>query len=128
MLTEAYDDPTFHAILNQMDIVNPDDMPLVWSLRALGERDAARVYGPDATEFLLQVARDSDIPVAFYGGSERTPEALVAEVRRRYPQLKLVFTLSPPFRPLTGVEDEEITTQISDSGSRMVFVGLGCPK
>jgi N-acetylglucosaminyldiphosphoundecaprenol N-acetyl-beta-D-mannosaminyltransferase len=111
-----------------MDIVNPDGMPLVWSLRALGERDATRVYGPDATEFLLQAAQDSDIPVAFYGGSEQTLEILVAEVRRRYPQLKIVFTLSPPFRPLTDAEDEEITTQISNSGARMVFVGLGCPK
>jgi N-acetylglucosaminyldiphosphoundecaprenol N-acetyl-beta-D-mannosaminyltransferase len=128
MLMEAYDDPKFRATLNEMDIVNPDGMPLVWSLRALGERDATRVYGPDATEFLLQAAQDSDIPVAFYGGSEQTLEILVAEVRRRYPQLKIVFTLSPPFRPLTDAEDEEITTQISNSGARMVFVGLGCPK
>jgi N-acetylglucosaminyldiphosphoundecaprenol N-acetyl-beta-D-mannosaminyltransferase len=128
MLMEAHDDPTFHATLNQMDIVNPDGMPLVWSLRALGERGATRVYGPDATEFLLQVAQDSDIPVAFYGGNEQTVEALIAEVKRRYPKLKIVFTLSPPFRPLTDVEDEEITTQISDSGARMAFIGLGCPK
>ena len=128
MLMEAYDDPKFHTLLNQMDIVNPDGMPLVWSLRALGERDANRVYGPDATVFLLQVAQDEDIPVAFYGGSEQTLEVLVAEVRRRYPRLKIVYTLSPPFRALTAAEDEEITAQINSSGARMVFVGLGCPK
>lgn len=128
MLMEAYDDPKFHALLNQMDIVNPDGMPVVWSLRAIGEANAGRVYGPDATVFLLQAAEKADIPVAFYGGSEQTMEALVAEVRRRYPQLKIVFTLSPPFRPLTAAEDEEITAQIVNSGARMVFVGLGCPK
>ena len=128
MLMEAHDDPKLHALLNQMDIVNPDGMPVVWSLRALGERDATRVYGPDATVHLLQVAQDADIPVAFYGGSERTLETLLAEVRRRYPRLKIAFSLSPPFRPLTEAEDEEITAQICDSGARMVFVGLGCPK
>jgi N-acetylglucosaminyldiphosphoundecaprenol N-acetyl-beta-D-mannosaminyltransferase len=128
MLMEAHDDPKYRVTLNQMDIVNADGMPLVWSLHALGEPDATRVYGPDATVVLLQVAQDTDIPVAFYGGSEQTLEALVAEVRRRYPALKIVFTLSPPFRPLTEAEDEEITAQIANSGARMVFVGLGCPK
>lgn len=128
MLMEAHDDPSFHTLLNQMDIVNPDGMPLVWSLRALGEHDAGRVYGPDATVFLLQAAQDADIPVGFYGGSEQTLETLLAEVRRRYPKLKIVFALSPPFRALTEAEDAEITAQIVASGARMVFVGLGCPK
>jgi N-acetylglucosaminyldiphosphoundecaprenol N-acetyl-beta-D-mannosaminyltransferase len=79
-------------------------------------------------EFLLRVAQDSDIPVGFYGVSERTLEALVAEVQRRYPQLKVVFTISPPFRPLDKAEDEAVTRRISDSGAQMLFVGLGCPK
>jgi len=128
MLMEAHDDPEFHALLNRMDIVNPDGMPLVWSLRALGERDATRVYGPDATVFLLQVAQDNDIPVAFYGGTSETLAALIAEVRRRYPALRIVYSLSPPFRALTDAEDEAITADLCNSGARMVFVGLGCPK
>jgi len=128
MLMEAFDDSTFRATLNAMDILNPDGMPLIWSLRALGERHATRVDGPDATVVLLQAAQDADIPVAFYGGSQQTLEIFVAEVRHRYPQLKIAFTMSPPFRPLTAAEDEQITRQISDSGARMVFVGLGCPK
>lgn len=128
MLMEAHDDPSFHALLNQMDIVNPDGMPVVWMLRALGLKDATRVYGPDATVVLLQAAQDADIPVAFYGGSQQTIDALVAEVSRRYPRLKIVFTLSPPFRTLTQEEDNEITQQIINSEARMVFVGLGCPK
>jgi N-acetylglucosaminyldiphosphoundecaprenol N-acetyl-beta-D-mannosaminyltransferase len=62
--------------------------------------------------------------VAFYGGSEQTIESLVSEVRRRYPQLKIAFTMSPPFRALSPAEDEAITKQISESGAPMVFVGL----
>lgn len=128
MVMEAFDDSSFQANLNAADMVNPDGMPLVWSLRAMGERDATRVYGPDATDLLLRVAQESDIPVAFYGGSERTLETLVMEVRRRYPQLEIVFTMSPPFRSLDETEDEEVTMRISGSGARMLFVGLGCPK
>jgi N-acetylglucosaminyldiphosphoundecaprenol N-acetyl-beta-D-mannosaminyltransferase len=128
VVMEAFDDQSFRAKLNAADMVNPDGMPLVWALRAMGERDATRVYGPDATQVLLDAAQASAIPVAFYGGSDETLAKLIAEVRRRYPALQIVFTMSPPFRPLEVDEDEEITRRISNSGARVVFVGLGCPK
>jgi N-acetylglucosaminyldiphosphoundecaprenol N-acetyl-beta-D-mannosaminyltransferase len=128
VLMEAFDDSGFRAQLNRADLVNPDGMPLVWSLRAMGEGGATRVYGPDATEVLLQAAQDSGIPVGFYGGSESTLTTLVTNVRQRYPQLEIVFTMSPPFRSLDEAEDKEISDRISNSGARMLFVGLGCPK
>ncbi len=65
VLMEAFDDTSFRAELNAADIVNPDGMPLVWALRALGTSDASRVYGPDATQILLHAAQDSGIPVGF---------------------------------------------------------------
>jgi len=128
VLMEAFDDVGFRGKLNAADIVNPDGMPLVWALRAMGERDATRVYGPDATQLLLNTAQASAIPVGFYGGSDATLAKLIAEVQHRYPGLEIVFTMSPPFRPLQDEEDKEITQRISDSGARIVFVGLGCPK
>jgi len=128
VVMEAFDDSSFRAKLNAADMVNPDGMPLVWGLRAMGERDATRVYGPDATQVLLDAAQAEAIPVGFYGASEETLAKLIAEVRRRYPDLEIVFTMSPPFHPLEADEDEEITRRISNSGARMVFVGLGCPK
>jgi N-acetylglucosaminyldiphosphoundecaprenol N-acetyl-beta-D-mannosaminyltransferase len=128
VLMEAFDDVSFRAELNAADIVNPDGMPLVWALRALGNRDASRVYGPDATQILLHAAQDSGTPVGFYGGSEATLNKLIEEVRRECPELKIVFTMSPPFRSLEVEEDEKIVKRISDSGARMLFVGLGCPK
>src|SRR2546427_4566861 len=39
---EAHDDVFFKRIVNDADLVTPDGMPLVWGLRLLGARDAAR--------------------------------------------------------------------------------------
>ena len=128
MLMEAHDSATFRAKLITADKVNPDGMPLVWALRALGHRDASRVYGPDATEALLPAAQKSGIPIGFYGGSEATLAQLVSKVENRYPGIRIVFTMSPPFRPLSEAEDESTVKQIADSGARFLFVGLGCPK
>ena len=128
MLMEAHDSATFRAKLITADKVNPDGMPLVWALRALGHSDACRVYGPDATEALLPAAQKSGIPIGFYGGTEATLAQLIGKVENRYPGIRIVFTMSPPFRPLSEAEDESIVQQISDSGARLLFVGLGCPK
>jgi len=128
MLMEAHDTVGFRSDLNLADMVNPDGMPLVWALRALGHSNARRVYGPDATEALLGAAQRSGIPIGFYGGSEATLTKLVAEVEGQYPGIQVVFQMSPPFRPLSKAEDDNIVRQIANSGARWLFVGLGCPK
>lgn len=128
VIMEALDDPSFRAYLNQADMINPDGMPLVWALRALGERGASRVYGPDATVAMLKAAEDAGIPVGFYGGSQSALGKLIDFVRRQYPKLKIVFVESPPFRTLTTEEDQAAIERIADSGARLLFVGLGCPK
>jgi N-acetylglucosaminyldiphosphoundecaprenol N-acetyl-beta-D-mannosaminyltransferase len=128
VLMEAFDNPSFRAKLNAADMVNSDGMPLVWALRSMGESNATRVYGPDATQVLLDAAQHSGIPVGFYGGSEAALANLINEVQRRYPELVIAFSMSPPFRPLEPAEDEEITKRICESGARLLFVGLGCPK
>lgn len=128
VLMEAHDDLSLFAQLNSADVVNPDGMPLVWALRAMGESCASRVYGPDTTEALLREAEVARIPVGFYGGSESTLSMLMTVVRQRYPQLEIAFSMSPPFRALTVSEDEDVVREVAASGVRLLFVGLGCPK
>jgi N-acetylglucosaminyldiphosphoundecaprenol N-acetyl-beta-D-mannosaminyltransferase len=128
MVMEAFDDRAFREHLNRVDMVNPDGMPLVWALRALGVSSAERVYGPDATVAMLAIAEDAGIAVGFYGGRAEVLEALIHTVQRDYPRLKIVFRESPPFRRLTAEEDAAVVDRMRDSGVRLLFVGLGCPK
>jgi N-acetylglucosaminyldiphosphoundecaprenol N-acetyl-beta-D-mannosaminyltransferase len=128
MMMEAADDPAFLARLNAADMVNPDGMPVVWALRALGESGARRVCGPDAMIVMLQAAEKAGVPVGFYGGSQTVLDTLIATVRLRFPILKIVFAESPPFRALTSEQDAAAVDRIASSGTRVLFVGLGCPK
>lgn len=125
---EAYDDLEFRRIMNEADLVTPDGMPLVWGLRALGAKGATRVYGPDLTPVVLKAAEREGMPVGFYGGSPKTLAGLVGVVRNRFPKLEVAFAYSPPFRPLTAGEDEEVTRNINESGVRILFIGLNTPK
>jgi N-acetylglucosaminyldiphosphoundecaprenol N-acetyl-beta-D-mannosaminyltransferase len=125
---ESVDSNDFKAVMNGADLITPDGMPLVWALRALGYKEATRVYGPDLTPIVLEKAAVEKIPVGFYGGTPMVLETLVRRVQGMFPTLEVAFSYSPPFRPLTGAEDEEITRQINESGTRILFIGLNTPK
>jgi N-acetylglucosaminyldiphosphoundecaprenol N-acetyl-beta-D-mannosaminyltransferase len=125
---EAHDAPDYGAIMEAADLVTPDGMPLVWGLRLLGVGAATRVYGPDLTPIVCQLAAEQGIPVGFYGGTQDLLEELTARLRRRFPDLKVAYRASPPFRPLTPEEDLRTVEDLDRSGARILFVGLGTPK
>ncbi len=128
MVMEGVDDWSFRRLVNAADLVTPDGVPLVWALRWLGVPGATRVYGPTLTELLCRRAAAEGLPVGFYGGSPEVLEALVERLVDRHPGLQVTFRMSPPFRPLEPGEEAEVDRAILDSGCRVLFVGLGCPK
>ena len=128
MTMEGVDDPAFQRLVNDADLVTPDGMPLVWALRRLGVEGATRVYGPTLTLSVCELAAREAVPVGFYGGRQEAIERLVPNLRARFPDLRVTFAESPPFRALTPEEDEAVIDRIRASGARILFVGLGCPK
>jgi N-acetylglucosaminyldiphosphoundecaprenol N-acetyl-beta-D-mannosaminyltransferase len=125
---ESWDSRPFRDAMNGADLVTPDGMPLVWGLKFLGHPEASRVYGPDLTPIVLQMAADNAIPVGFFGATPQTLERLTAILLQRFPGLQIPYVWSPPFRPLTPAEDAEAVAAINNSGARILFIGLNTPK
>ena len=125
----AQEDPaTMDAVLGA-DLVVPDGQPLVWALRALGHRLADRVYGPDLMLRHCERAAERGTRIFLYGG--RNQGALVQltlNLRRRFPGLRVVGGVSPPFRDLDEEELDEVAAEINRSGADVVWVGIGVPK
>ena len=128
MVMEAFDAPDFQRLVNAADLVTSDGVPLVWALRWLGIPRAQRVYGPDLTPVVCREAARRGVPVGFYGGHPEVLEALTRELAARIPSLRIAFSHSPPFASLSAEEDAKLTAAVVDSGARVLFVGLGCPK
>ena len=128
MVMEAHDLAAFRRQVNAADLVTPDGVPLVWTLRLMGARGASRVYGPDLMLRVLAEAEREGLPVGFYGGTPEVLEILLQSLRGRFPDLRVAYGWSPPFRPLSAEEDERVTEEIHASGVRILFVGIGCPK
>ena len=128
VLMEAYDSSAYKKVINQADLVTPDGMPLVWMLRLKGAKGQTRVYGPTLMLYVLEMASREQIPVGFYGGNPDVLDVLINQMKSKYPNLKITYSYSPPFRVLSDKEDGEVCRQIQENGVRILFVGLGCPK
>jgi N-acetylglucosaminyldiphosphoundecaprenol N-acetyl-beta-D-mannosaminyltransferase len=128
MTMEAYDSVEFQRVVNEAFLVVPDGRPLVWALKALGVKKATQVRGTHLTTHLVESAAREGVPVGLYGGTPELLESLTRVLQERHPGLLVTCRIAPPFRPLTLDEDEAITREISESGARILFVGIGCPK
>lgn len=128
MVMETHDDPAFSQIVNSADLVTPDGVPLVWALRLMGVDEATRVYGPDLTLHVCEEAARQRIPIGLYGGTPESLEAFESFLTERFKGTQIGCKIAPPFRPLTPEEDAQYTRQINESGVRILFVGIGCPK
>jgi N-acetylglucosaminyldiphosphoundecaprenol N-acetyl-beta-D-mannosaminyltransferase len=128
MVMEAYDSERFRRVVNDADVVTPDGMPLVWSLRLLGCREQQRVYGPALMLRVCEAAGNAGVPIGLYGGTDESLGGVRSFLSARFPNLSVVYGFSPPFRTLGERERQAIRADIRNSGARILFVGLGCPK
>ena len=121
-------DPSVREALNGAGLTVPDGMPLVWAARHAGTHDIERVYGPDLMAAACEVAQRRGWRCFLYGGGAGVAPALRDRLQSRFPKLKIAGIRTPPYRPLTSVEMDEIASEINESQADLVWVGLSTPK
>ena len=124
---ESQKDPALRAIHNNSLLTVPDGMPLVWVGRHQGNTTMGRVYGPD---MLLNVlaAENGRFRHFFYGATSDTLQRLTSNLSSRFPQLQVVGTFAPPFRPLNMEERAALIKQVDERRPDFFWVGLSTPK
>jgi N-acetylglucosaminyldiphosphoundecaprenol N-acetyl-beta-D-mannosaminyltransferase len=127
-VSEAQADPAFRSILNRAFLNTPDGMPMVWMGRLQGFREMSRVYGPDLMLRVCEVSETEGFTHFFYGGGPGIAEDLKGRLEQRFPKLKVVGTYTPPFRPLTPAEEDELISRVSALQPDVFWVGLSTPK
>jgi N-acetylglucosaminyldiphosphoundecaprenol N-acetyl-beta-D-mannosaminyltransferase len=125
---ESQRDEQLKQIHNQAGLVTPDGMPLVWLSRLKGFPRVERVYGPDLMLAACRQSLAKRYRHYFYGGDKGVSEKLVTRLTQQFPWLQVAGSWSPPFRPLTPDEDEEIIKKINATEPDIVWVGLSTPK
>ena len=125
----AQEDAAVRDAVLRCTLVVPDGVPLVWAQRALGHREASRVYGPELMARYLERSVQTGVRHYLYGGrSQGALVELALSLRRRYPGVRIVGGYSPPFRALNDEEERWVVDDINRSKADVVWVGIGQPK
>jgi len=128
MCMETFDHPDFCKIVNGADLVVPDGKPLVWAQRLLGAKNTSQVRGSDLLLTACKEAEKAKISIGLYGGTEKSLADFIVFLKKEFTDLKIPFASAPPLRELTQLEEEKYIQEINASGSKILFVGIGCPK
>ena len=127
-IIEAQDDPAYLQVLNSSFLTVPDGRPSVWVGRAQGFSRMDQVAGPDLILEFCKLSSQKGYTQFFYGGVPGVAEQLGDVLSKRYPGLKVVGTYTPPFRPLNGQEEKELTELLARLKPDVTWIGLGAPK
>lgn len=115
--------------LNTFDLIVPDGHPVRWALEwRHGVKLPDRVRGVDFMLALCQRAAKEEIPIFLFGNRPEILERLAKNLTRRFPSLIIAGMKPSAFRQVSEREQHEIAAEIRQSGARLVFASLGCPR
>ena len=124
----AYDDANYRDIQNSSILNIPDGGPLSTIGRWLGHTEMSRTFGP---EYMIEIMKESESKGYrhfLYGSTRKTISKLKENIKRDYPNACIVGQFSPPFRDLSGQEDQKIIKLIKECNPDFIWVALGAPK
>lgn len=125
---EAQGDARFRQILNRSFLCTPDGMPMVWMGKLHGHNEMGRVYGPDLMVEICEWSRSVPCRHFLYGGAPGVADELKVQLERRFPGIDVAGCYTPPFRPLTTDEEQELGRRLAELKPDILWVGLSTPK
>jgi len=125
-VAESRQNQLFLQVLNSADLIVPDGMPLVWFGRMKGFPLKHRVCGSELMEEFCRITGNS-YRHFFFGGAPGVAEKLANLLREKYGVI-VAGSYSPPFRPMTPGEEQQLASLVQQSAPDVFWVGLSTPK
>jgi N-acetylglucosaminyldiphosphoundecaprenol N-acetyl-beta-D-mannosaminyltransferase len=126
VVVTAKKDPALKSAVNNSFMSMADGKPLSLLAKFRGLTDASQVAGPDFMPYVF--AQAPELKHYFYGSTEETLVKLEKQLKKKFDDIKIQGSYSPPFRPLTDEEKIAVIDRIKAAKADVVWVGLGAPK
>lgn len=130
-VVQLYRRPELIPLYNGAGLMLADGWPLVTMSRIYGQPLPERVPGSDLLPELCDdfTRRDKPLRLFLLGGKPGVPERAAANIHKRWPQVTVVGSCSPPL----GFEHDykfnlQLCQQINTATPDILVVGLGFPK
>ncbi len=118
------DDAELRAAIDGAHLLTADGQPVVWASWLFGQPIPGRAAGADLMEALLGRAAERGWSVYLFGATDEVVGKCVAEVRRRFPVLKIAGFRNGYF---DREDEDEIVEGIRAARPDILFLGFGTP-
>jgi N-acetylglucosaminyldiphosphoundecaprenol N-acetyl-beta-D-mannosaminyltransferase len=118
----------YKKLLNEFYYNLPDGLPIVWVGRIKGFNKIKRCAGLDTFINIISQTAQTSISHFFCGGKPGIADQLNLKVIKKLANKNVVGTYSPPFRSMTDEEFADLGKNITNSGAKIIWIGLGSPK
>jgi N-acetylglucosaminyldiphosphoundecaprenol N-acetyl-beta-D-mannosaminyltransferase len=125
---EAQRDPTLATIYAGAALTAPDGMPTVWVGRHQGYKKMERVAGPDLMLEVISRKEFSNYSHFLCGGKDGIAQELREKLLARYPSVKIAGIYTPPFGPMSHVQEMEFIDTVNRLQPDIIWVGISTPK
>ncbi|MEK7125850.1 MAG: WecB/TagA/CpsF family glycosyltransferase [Patescibacteria group bacterium] len=120
------------AIFDHADLSLPDGFGLKIGARILGEKLDNRITGADFMLEICKIAAEQGAPIFLLGGHNDTAKKAGNKLKTLFPALTIAGAESGGEVIKKNCEwhssDITLIDKINASGSKIIFVGFGCPK
>ncbi|MDD4777205.1 MAG: WecB/TagA/CpsF family glycosyltransferase [Fermentimonas sp.] len=121
-------DPVFFEALKASDILLPDGISIVWSVRWLQGKKIKKIAGDDLFRYEMSRVNAKGGSCFFLGSSEATLSLIRERAKREYPGMQ-VHSYSPPYRKEFTKEDcQAMIDAVNMVEPDVLFVGMTAPK
>lgn len=121
-------DPDYASILNKSLMTLPDGKPLEWYARLDGRPHVRKSSGPDLLNRICEVTEKTALRHFFFGSSPLVLDSLIANLKKKFPELKIAGAISPPFASHEELAGSKYVEEMQASNASFIWVGLGAPK
>jgi N-acetylglucosaminyldiphosphoundecaprenol N-acetyl-beta-D-mannosaminyltransferase len=127
-IMEAQKNPDLRNVINSSLTTIPDGRPSVWVGWLGGFRQMQQVTGPNLMLELCARSVAKGYTHFLYGGGPGIADELKRALQERFPGLVVAGTYTPPFRPLSTVEERGLISRVATLKPDIFWIGLSTPK
>lgn len=124
----AEKDAAFKEALIESDVLLPDGVAIVASVKFLEGKEIKKIAGADIFKHLMVELNENGGACFFLGSSEPTLEKIKNKLSRNYPKVRAGF-YSPPYKPVFSKDESEgMINAVNGFQPDVLFVGMTAPK